>query len=252
MFIPPVKPFFSEADRNYILTEFDEILKGNGFLSQHKHCKEFERQFSEYTNSPFSVTASNGTATLDMIYASLDLKGGEVIVPSNTMAATVFPLVLQGIRPVFADCLDDMTLDPSEVKRKMSDKTKAVVTVHIGGLVSPKTIELKEICEENDISLIEDAAHAQGSTLSNVHAGTFGVAGSFSFFSTKVMTTGEGGMVTTNDETINEKILLYRDQAKVNHQNYHETLGFNYRMCEVNALMGIRQLSMLDNFINKR
>ena len=252
MFIPPVKPYFSEDDIVFITEKFREILEGNGFLSQHKYCEQFENEFAKYNNSKYAITTSNGTTSLDLIYRALNLKGTEVIVPSNTMAATIFPLIYNTATPVFADCLDDMTLNPEDVTARITNKTKAVVTVHIGGLVSPATKELQEICESNDLYLIEDAAHAHGSNFNGENAGNFGIAGSFSFFSTKVMTTGEGGMVVTRDETINENIRLIKDQAKVAHKNYHEILGHNFRMTEVQGLMGIRQLSMLDKFIEKR
>ncbi|MBI2829945.1 MAG: DegT/DnrJ/EryC1/StrS aminotransferase family protein, partial [Chloroflexi bacterium] len=141
------------------------------------------------------------------------------------------------------------------VEKKLTPRTKAVVTVHIGGLVSPHTLELADICKRKGIYLIEDAAHAQGSAYGDQKAGTFGIGGAFSFFSTKVMTTGEGGMVITSDESIYKKALVLRDQAKIvkgSYQNYHEELGYNWRMTEVTALMGITQLDLLDKFIERR
>lgn len=145
-----------------------------------------------------------------------------------------------------------MTIDPEDVKKKVTDKTKAIVTVHIGGLVSPHTSDLVELCENKGISLVEDAAHAHGSMLDNRKAGTFGVAGAFSFFSTKVMTTGEGGMITTNDAEIYEKVKLLRDQAKVGGREYHEIVGNNWRMSEFQAILGLVQLELLDYFIAER
>jgi perosamine synthetase len=253
--IPATKAYFNTEDKRFILQKFDEILDGESFLAQHKYCEEFERLFSEYTGSKFGATTNSGTSALEVIFRSLGCKGYDVIVPTNTFAATAFAVIHAGGRPIFADCSTDLTVDPEDVKRKITKNTKAIVTVHIGGLVSPQTEELKELCEEKDIYFVEDAAHAHGSMLNNQKAGTFGIAGAFSFFSTKVMTSGEGGMIVTDNENLYNKAKILRDQAKIkkgNYQNYHEDLGYNWRMTEVQALMGITQLKNLENFIARR
>src|SRR3972149_2485846 len=108
----------------------------------------------------------------------------DVIVPTNTFGATVFAVIRAGGRPVFADCLEDLTVDPDDVKKRLTPNTKVVITVHIGGMLSPATYALIDLCEEKGLSLIEDAAHAHGSTLDGKKGGSFGVAGAFSFFST--------------------------------------------------------------------
>jgi len=255
MKIPATKPYFGQEDVAYILEKFKNILEGKSFLTQYKYCEEFERRFAGYTGSKFAVTTNSGTAALEIIFRALGCKGFDVIVPTNTFAATAFAVINAGGRPIFADCTDDLTVDPEDVKKKISDKTKAIVTVHIGGIVSPRTKELVELSEENDIYLVEDAAHAHGSMLDNKKAGTFGIAGAFSFFSTKVMTTGEGGMIVTDDEELYRKSMILRDQAKTkkgNYQNYHEELGYNWRMTEVQALMGLTQLNNLEGFIKRR
>lgn len=252
MKIPSARPYFSDKDIEFILAHFKEILEGKSFLTQFKYCEEFEEKFARYHNSEYAVTTSNGTASLEIIFRAIGIRGFDVIVTTNTFAATIFAIIHAGGKPVFADCTNDMTLDPNEVRRKLTHKTKAVVTVHIGGLVSPHTKEIVEICEDNDLYLVEDAAHAHGSMLDDKYAGTFGFAGAFSFFSTKVMTTGEGGMITTNDGQLYEKAKLLRNQAKEQNENYHKTLGHNWRMTEIQALMGLTQLKMLDDFISKR
>ena len=253
--IPATKIYFSAEDKAYILQKFEEILDGKSFLAQYKYCEEFETLFSEYMGSEYGATTNSGTSALEIIFRSLGCKGHDVIVPTNTFAATAFAVIHAGGRPIFADCSTDLTIDPEDVRSKITENTKAIVTVHIGGLISPHTEELRELCEEKDVYLVEDAAHAHGSMLNNQKAGTFGIAGAFSFFSTKVMTTGEGGMIVTADENLCNKAKILRDQAKIkkgNYQNYHEELGYNWRMTEVQALMGITQLKNLERFIARR
>jgi len=255
MKIPSFKVDFTEDDIDFITNNFKDILRGKTFLSQYKHCEEFEKKFAEYIGTKYAASVTNGTCALEIILRILDFKGKEVIVPTNTSAATAFAVIHAGGIPVFADCGDDLTLDPEDVRKRITDKTKAIMTVHIGGLISPSTQELMEICKDNDLYFVEDAAQAHGSTLDNRKAGTFGIANGFSFFSTKVMTTGEGGMITTNNEDIYNKTLILRNQAKIwkgIYQNYHEEIGNNWRMLEVVALLGLRQLRRLEDFIKRR
>jgi len=251
----PVSPYFSGEDRKFILEEVDKILKGEGFLSNHKWNREFEKEYANYVDSKYALTTNSGTAALELVYKALNLKGSEIIIPTNTFAATAFAAINAGARPVFADISNDLCLSLESVKDKISNKTKAVVIVHIGGFISPNVKELKEFCNKNGLYFLEDAAHAQGSILNGQKAGTFGEAGATSFFSTKVMTTGEGGMITTNNEELYEKAKLIRNQAKVKkgiYQNYHEEIGNNFRMTEIQALMGLIQLRNLEKFIKKR
>jgi len=255
MKVTATKPYFSPEGIDFICRNFKDILEGKGFLSSGKHCETFEKNFAAYIGSKFAATTNSGTSAIEIICRALGVQGGEVIVPTNTFAATAFAVISAGNTPVFADCGDDLNIDPGSVLKCITPKTKAVVTVHIGGLVSPSTTELVDICQKKGIYLIEDACHAHGSTLDGKKAGTFGIAGAFSFFSTKVMTTGEGGMIVTNDDALYKASLVLRDQAKIvkdGYQNYHEFLGYNWRMAEVQALMGITQLEMLDKFIARR
>jgi len=252
--IVPTKPYFSETDIDFILNHFKEILEGKAFLSQHKYCGEFEKLFADYIGTKYTISVANGTCALEIILRALNLKG-DIIVPTNTVAATAYAVVSAGCNPVFADCGDDLILDVDDVKKRITKNTKAIITVHIGGLVSPNTKELVEFCNDNNIYLIEDAAHAHGTTLNKRKAGTFGVAAGFSFFSTKVMTTGEGGMITTDNEIINQRARLLRNHSTINQgrlENYHEEFGYNWRMQEVNALLGITQIKFLEEFIKRR
>lgn len=255
MNIPSYKIDFTEEDIRFIIKNLRDILHGKIFFSQYKFCEEFEKKFAQYIGTKYAVSVTNGTCALEIILRTLKIEGKEVIVPTNTFAATAFAVIHAGGVPVFADCQDDLTIDPKDVMRRITKRTKAIITVHIGGFVSPSTKELVNFCRENGLYLVEDAAHAHGSMLGGRKAGSFGIASGFSFFSTKVMTTGEGGMIATDDENIYKKAVVLRDQAKIKkgiYQNYQEEIGNNWRMLEVTALLGLRQLKRLEHFIQRR
>jgi dTDP-4-amino-4,6-dideoxygalactose transaminase len=250
--IPPCKYNFPREKIDWILEKYREILETGAFLTMGKYCDDFEAKFANYVGSKHAISTNSGTSALEAIMKASDVDGSEVIVPTNTFAATIFAVVKAGARPVFADCTNDLTIDPEDVKRKITNRTKAVVTVHIGGLVSPHTHDLVDLCEKRRLKLIEDAAHAHGSALDGKKAGTFGDAAAFSFFSTKVMTTGEGGMAVTDSDEIKDKVRLLRNHAKKGGKEYHEIVGSNWRMNEFQALLGITQLELLDHFIAER
>ena len=255
MKIPATKPYFSEDDIKFITEKFQDILHGKSFLSNGQYVAQFEKEFAAYIGTKFAVACSSGTSALELICRALDIAGKEVILPSNTFIATANAVLNAGGIPVFADCADNMCLDETDVIKKITKNTIAIIQVHIGGIVSESTLKLKKICEDRNLYFIEDAAQAHGSSLKNIKAGAFGVAAGFSFFSTKVMTTGEGGMITTNDEMLVEKMKAMREFGKVKQDiyiNYHKYIGYNWRMPEVAALMGLRQLSALENFIRRR
>jgi perosamine synthetase len=173
-------------------------------------------------------------------------------VPTNTFAASAYAVLHAGGSVVFADCGPDLCASAQDVKRRISERTRAVIIVHIGGVISPQVLELRELCAGLRIPLVEDAAHAHGSTLGGKQAGRFGTAAAYSFFSTKVMTTGEGGMIATDDDRIAEFARLVRDQAKVAGLNRHDIIGYNWRLTEMQAMIGILQLARLDEFIQQR
>ncbi len=255
MKVPSTKPYFSEEDQEFILERYKDILSGNSFLSMYKYGEEFEISFAKYIGTKNAVGCNSGTSALELIFQSIDVKDKEVIVPSNTFLATVIAIRNAGGVPVFADCNDQMCLDYDSTLKRVSSKTKAICIVHIGGIISNSIIPIKSYCEKNNIHLIEDAAQAHGSSLNGIKAGNFGTAAAFSFFSTKVMTTGEGGMVTTNSSELVKKMKSMREFGKVKtdiYINYHKYFGYNWRLPEVSALMGIRQLNSLEKFIKRR
>lgn len=250
--IPAFKYSFPNDEIDTVVAEFKEMLRSGDFLTSARHTSSFEEAFARLAGTNHAAAVSSGTAALEIILRWVGVEGQEVIVPTNTFAATPFAVIHAGGHPVFADCLDDLTIDPEDVARRVTGRTVAVITVHVGGLVSPHTHSLVQTCTELGLPLIEDAAHAHGSALQGQKAGSFGIGAAFSFFSTKVMTTGEGGMITTNDSGLHRTALLLRDHAKVDGRNWHEQVGHNWRLTEMQALLGLSQLRTLADSIVRR
>ena len=255
MKVPATKPYFSEEDIAFVTDRLKDILRGKSFLTMHKYGAEFEKQFSEFIGTKCAVGCNSGTSALELICRALNVSGKEVILPSNTFVASANAILNAGGTPVFADCRDDMCLDAEDAIKRITSRTAAIMQVHIGGIVSESTLVLQKVCAEKRIHLIEDAAQAHGSEFNGVKACAFGVADGFSFFSTKVMTTGEGGMVTTNDAAMAEKMKSLREFGKVKQDiyvNHYTAMGYNWRLPEVASLMGIRQLASLKDFVQRR
>ena len=253
--IPASKPFFSVEDIDFITKNFKKILSGKSFLSQYKFSAQFEQKFASYIGTDFAVSCNSGTSALELIFRGLDVKGKEVILPSNTFIATANAIINAGGIPVFADCDDDMCLDYNDTLNKVTPLTVAICHVHIGGIVSDNALRIAKYCDDSGLYFVEDAAQAHGSTNKGLKAGTLGIAAGFSFYSTKVMTTGEGGMVTTNNEELVNIMKSSREFGKEKKgifTNYHTRIGYNWRMQEVASLMGIRQLQAIEEFIKKR
>ncbi len=251
----PAKSFFFEKDKNLILQKFKSILDGKSFLSQYKYSEKFEKDFCSYTNAKYSLSCNSGTSALELIFKCINVKNKEVIIPSNTFLATALGIINEGGFIKFADCNSDMCLSYESVVKNYSSKTKAVVIVHIGGIISKDIFKIRKFCKLKKIYLIEDAAQAHGSKIKKQFAGTFGDFGAFSFYSTKIITTGEGGMVTFTNKKYLKKIKSLREFGKVKkgfYINYHKHIGYNWRFQEVNAILGIYQLKRTKEFIKKR
>ena len=248
MQIPAARICFPEEDRRKLLEQIEGILS-TGQLTLGKYTREFEEKFARYVGTKYAVAVNSGTSALEIILRSLNIVDGSVVVPTNTFFATPAAVMHAGARVIFADNADNLCLDVAELEKKIQKDTKAVIVVHIGGLVTSQIDEIQQVCKKHKLLLIEDAAHAQGSTLNGKMAGTFGIAAAFSFYPTKVMTSGEGGMITTDDENIYNRALVFRDQGKAGFLgNVHTEMGYNWRMSEVHAALGISQLARLDEF----
>jgi dTDP-4-amino-4,6-dideoxygalactose transaminase len=252
--IPPAKPFIPRADIDEMKEHLDKILT-SGRLTLGEYTREFERQFANLVNVRHAIAVSSGTSALEIALRAHDLKeGDEVILPTNTFAATGAAVVFAGGQPVITDVsASTMTLDLNAVKQAITGRTRGVIAVHIGGLVCPEIESIREICNERDLFLIEDAAHAHGSMIGPKTAGSLGSAGCFSFYPTKIITSGEGGMITTDIEEIANIAGILRDQGKESFSsNRIVRLGYNWRMPEVCAALGILQLRRLPEFIRNR
>jgi perosamine synthetase len=253
MRVPPARACFPAEDRAEILARIDQALI-SGQLTLGPIGRELEAAFAKRHGAQYAVAVSSGTGALEIILRSLGVEGREVIVPANTFFATAAAAVHAGARVVFVDCdPETMAFDLADVRAHLRPETAAVIAVHIGGLISPALPALAELCHDRGVHLVEDAAHAHGSTLGGRSAGTFGIAGAFSFYPTKVMAGGEGGIIVTDDEAIVEAAHTYRDQGKGSFlANFHTRLGANWRMSEPHAAIVQSQLARLDEFIAAR
>src|ERR1700733_298084 len=199
---PSGKPYFLEEDIEEISEGLKEILH-SGKMTLSKYTLEFETEFAKYIGVKHAIAANSGTCTLEMIYRSVGVEGKEIITPTNTFIATSNAVIYAGGKPVLADMdADSLGINVEDAFSKVTDKTKAMVVVHIAGLIHPRIDEIRERCEEKGITLIEDAAHAHGATRDGKKAGSLSYAGSFSFYPSKVITSFEGGMITTDDDNL--------------------------------------------------
>ncbi|MGB9756278.1 MAG: DegT/DnrJ/EryC1/StrS family aminotransferase, partial [Candidatus Bathyarchaeales archaeon] len=204
--VPPVKPYFLKEDIEKIKTDVEKILQ-SGMLTLHTYTKEFENQFAKLCHVKHAIAVNSGTSALEIALRTMKVKAeDEVLVPTNTFSATATAVIFAGAKPKLTDINpENLCIDAENIQKNITSKTKGVITVHIGGLICPEIEEIKEICREENLFLVEDAAHAQGSTINQKPAGSLGDTGCFSFYPTKVMTTGEGGMITTNSDEVAEK-----------------------------------------------
>ncbi len=242
------KMYMNQDIKNGVL----EVLE-SGYYIKGPNLRDFEGSFRDFIGSKYAIGVSSGTAALFLAYQELNLNpDDEVIVPSHTFIATVTPLAYFKAKPVFVD-IDPETycMDIEKVKSKVTPKTKCIVPVHIYG--HPVDMDpLLEIAEEKDIKIIEDCCQAHGAEYKEKKVGTLGDIGVFSFFPSKNMTVGgDGGMIVTNTEKYGEELKLRRDHGrKSKYEN--ELLGLNFRLNEIQAVIGKEQLKYLDEWIEKR
>jgi dTDP-4-amino-4,6-dideoxygalactose transaminase len=247
-------------DLRYPKDEIEMITAGlkqilqTGYISMGRNVAEFERQWAAYCGVKYALATANGTCSLEMILRAIGVKGATVVVPSHTFIATAVAAIHAGAKVIFVDCQrENFQMDPQDLRRKIRADTKAVVLVHMSGIISPHFDEIQRICDEHRVALVEDAAHAHGATFDGRKAGSLGLAGSFSFFSTKVLTTGEGGMVTTNDVDIYQRAGAFRDHGRFGKEpNVHDDIGYNWRPGELNAVLGLAQLRRANEILKRR
>jgi len=245
--IPVADPYITREDVRAVA----QAIK-NKRLSQGQYVDRFEREFASYLGRKHALAAMNGTAALHLAIMSVGVKpGDEVIVPSFTFIATSNCVLYAGAKPVFVD-IDPNTynIDPEKIERLISPRTKAIIPVHYAG--QPADMDpILEIAERRGLCVIEDAAEAHGATYKNRKAGAIGELGCFSFYPNKNMTTGEGGMLVTDDDEIAEKACLLRSHGQ-DSRYHHVTIGYNYRMTDMQAALGMVQLRRLDRILRKK
>ncbi|MCE7985823.1 MAG: DegT/DnrJ/EryC1/StrS aminotransferase family protein [Caldilinea sp. CFX5] len=253
MNIPAAKIYFPPEDRAEILQRLDEALT-TGQLTLGKYGKQLEERFAQFIGVKHAVAVNSGTSSLEICLRVLNVTGKTVLAPTNTFFATPAAVLHAGGNVRFVDAdPETFALDVDSLLENITPETCGVIIVHIGGIVTPRMREIEEICRRHGLWLLEDAAHAHGSAYDGRMAGTFGLAASFSFYPTKVMTSGEGGMIVTNDDRIANEARLYRDQGKISFtQNLHDKLGYNWRMSEPHAILGLAQFQRLEEFIAVR
>jgi len=257
MNVPLFKIFWDDEDVRSVTAA---IQKG-AYWAIGPMIDEFEKRIAEYIGQKYCVTFNSGTSALHALLLSCGISpGDEIIVPSFTFISTANSALFVKAKPVFAD-IERTTfgLDPASVEEKITKKTKAIIPVHYGGCPC-RIQELREIADDHNILLIEDAAESMGAMLGGKMVGTFGDASMFSFCQNKIIATGEGGAITTDSKEIFEKLKLMRSHGREDCANYFATsdyleyvsLGYNFRMSEITAALGVAQIKKIDRLISMR
>jgi perosamine synthetase len=248
--IPVYKPYFTGREKEYV----NQCLDSTWISSKGEFIARFENGFASYIGAEHATSVCNGTVALHLALAALGLEqGDEVIVPTLTYVASVNTIVQAGATPVFVDSLESTwQIDPDDVRRKLTRRTKAVMAVHLYGLPCPID-KLAELCREHKLYLIEDCAEAFGSYFNGRHVGTFGDIATFSFFGNKTITTGEGGMVVARTRELHDKAYHLKTQGVSSSREYwHDVVAYNYRMTNICAAIGVAQLEHADSIIRKK
>jgi len=248
---PVYQPNLNGNEKKYV----QECLDSTWISSKGKFISQFENNFSKFTGIKNSVAVSNGTVALHVALLALGIgKDDEVIVPTFTYIASVNAIHYTGAKPVFIDSTSDTwQIDTKKIEKKISSKTKAIMAVHIYGHPCEME-EILKIANKHKLFIIEDCAEAIGTFYNGKHAGSFGHISTFSFFGNKAITTGEGGMVCTNDDSLADLSIRIKGQGLAKNQEYfHDIIGYNYRMTNICAAIGCAQLERIDEIlINKR
>jgi perosamine synthetase len=251
--VPAARITFDAPDRRRVASLIEEAL-ASGALTLGPLTKQLEEGFAARHGAPHGVAVASGTAALEVVLRYVGVQGAEVVVPANTFYATAGAVLHAGATPAIADVeARTFALSRASVEAVLTERTRAVVLVHIAGIITDEVDAIRELCDSRGVALVEDAAHAHGCSLGQRHAGSFGVAGAFSFYPTKVMTTGEGGMILTADEKLRDEARIYRDQGKAGFLgDDHIRMGYAWRMSELAAATGVVHLDRLDHAISVR
>ena len=248
--IPVYRPDLSGNERAYVL----ECIDTSWISSLGVFIGRFESAVAKVTGAAHAVAVCNGTVALHLALHSMDIgPGDEVIVPTFTYIASVNTIAQTGATPVFADCrASDWLLDPADVERRITPRTKAILPVHLYGAACDMAA-IMAIAERHGLRVIEDCAEALGTTIGGRHVGTFGDVGTFSFFANKTVTTGEGGLVIAGDDALAARLRMTKGQGQsLNRRYWHEILGFNYRMTNIAAAIGVAQMERFAAMLGRK
>ena len=248
-FIPIAEPSITQREINYVT----DAVKSGWVSSLGHYITEFEKKFAEYIGVKYALTTSNGTTALHLALVTLKIKeGDEVIVPDLTFVATVNAVAYTGAKPIMVDVEPDTwCINPNCIKKAISKK-KAIIPVHLYGHPADMD-EINKVAKEYGLYVIEDAAEAHGAEYKDKKVGSLGDVGVFSFYGNKIITTGEGGMITTNDKKLYQRAKFLRDHAMNPEKRYwHPEIGYNYRMTNLQAALGLAQLERIDELIEKK
>jgi|TARA_B110000438_G_scaffold40622_1_gene40550 perosamine synthetase len=248
--IPVSSPVITKSD----IKSINNVIKNGWISSEGPDVKKFEKNFSLFIGHKYSIAVSSGTAALEIAVKSLKLKkGDEIIIPNFTIISNAIAVLKENLKIQLVDCeIKDWNMSIPEIEKKITKKTKAIIATHIYNF--PMRVDLlKKICKKKNIIIIEDAAEVVGQKLNNKLCGSFGDISIFSFYANKQITTGEGGMITTNNKKFYEQSKSLRNLCfgKKNRFN-HEDIGWNYRMTNIQATLGISQLKRINSIVNKR
>lgn len=248
--LPVAEPQLGEKELQYV----SECVLTGWVSSAGQFITRFENLFAEFTGVRHAIATSNGTTALHLSLLALDVgPGDEVIVPSLTFIASANAVRYTGATPVFVDSeAETWNLDPREVERAITDRTRAIIPVHLYG--HPADMDpLRDLAEEHGLAIVEDAAEAHGARYRGHRVGSIGDLGVFSFYGNKIITTGEGGMITTNSDELARKIRILRDHGMSPERRYwHPVLGYNYRMTNIQAAIGLAQLERIDAILGAK
>lgn len=259
LYIPYGKQSIDENDIKAVV----DVLKSD-FITTGPKIEEFERKVADYVGAKYAVAIANGTAALHAACFAAGIgEGDEVITTPITFAASANCALYCGATPVFADIdKESYNISPADIRRKLTEKTKAIIAVHFTGQPCEMD-EIHKIADENNLIVIEDAAHALGADYKGKKIGSLSDMTTFSFHPVKHITTGEGGMIVTNDEKLYERLKLFRTHGITREEKYLSRnadpwyyeqidLGYNYRITDIQCALGISQMDKLDDFVNKR
>jgi perosamine synthetase len=246
-------PVYNCSFRGNEKTYVNDCLDSTWISSKGSYIQKFEQKFAEYIDIPHAVTVNNGTAALHLALLALDIKpGDEVIVPTFTYVASINAIAYMNAIPVFVDSEKDYwQMDPKEIEKKITGKTRAILAVHLYG--HPCNMDkLLQICNKYQLFLVEDCAEAIGSKYKGRYMGTFGDISAFSFFGNKTITTGEGGMIVTASEDLCNKAKLIKNQGVASKMYWHDIMGYNYRMTNICAAIGLAQLEKVEEVLTEK